>query len=85
MTTVTCPECGESVDEKEIQWVTNAEGGVMYRLPCEHMVVGTFKDGATTYGPEHVGLDFSRPKHHHQHYHLTDELQKILGREPHEE
>lgn len=84
MTTLTCPECGENVDEKEIQWVTNAEGGVMYRLPCEHMVVGTLKDGAMTYGPEHVGLDFSRPKHHH-HHHLTDELEKILGRKPHEE
>ncbi len=85
MTTVECPECGESVDEKEIHWVTNAEGGVMYRLPCEHMVVGTIKDGAMTYGPEHVGLDFSRPKRHHEHHRLTDELDKLRGRKPHEE
>ncbi|OBB36519.1 hypothetical protein A5752_16490 [Mycobacterium sp. 852002-51961_SCH5331710] len=64
--------------------MTNAEGGVMYRLPCEHMVVGTLENGAMTYGPEHVGLDFSRPKRHH-HHHLTDELEKILGRKQHEE
>jgi hypothetical protein len=89
MNAVKCPECGEGFDEKEFHWVTNAEGGVMYRLPCDHMVVGTWKEEVVTYGPEHAWTGRAQPghdhhHHFHDHHHFMDELDKILDEKLHE-
>lgn len=89
MAEVRCPECDEGFSEKEFHWVTNAEGGVMYRLPCDHMVVGTWEEGVTTYGPEHATSGQarrSRPHHHDHHYHqhFIDYLDKLLEEKAHE-
>jgi hypothetical protein len=66
MNAVKCPQCGEGFDEKEFHWVTTAEGGVTYRLPCDHMVVGRWnKEGVVTYGPEHAWTGQARPGHDH--------------------
>jgi hypothetical protein len=87
MNAVKCPECGEGFDEKEFHWVTNAEGGVMYRLPCDHMVVGVWKEGGVTYGPEHAWTGQAQPghdhHHHHHHHHFMDDLGKILDEKLH--
>ena len=75
MNAVKCPECGEGFDEKEFHWVTMAEGGVMYRLPCDHVVVGTRNGDVVTYGPEHARTEDVQMGHHHQghdHHHLLD-------------
>lgn len=90
MHAVSCPECGEGFDEGEFHWVTNAEGGVMFRLPCEHMVVGTWNDGVVTYGPEHTWTPPAvASEHHHRYFHdqhhsFIDELDKILEEKLHE-
>lgn len=89
MDAVNCPECGDDFDKNEVHWVTNAEGGVMYRLPCEHMMVGTFKDGVETYGPEHVWAAPPEMEHHHRYFHdhhhsFIDDLDKMLEEKLHE-
>jgi hypothetical protein len=94
MNAVKCPECGEGFDEAEFHWVTNAEGGVMYRLPCDHVVVGTWKGDVVTYGPEHaetghaqIGHHQGHDHHHHLvdfHEHAMDYLDKVLDEKLHE-
>ncbi|WP_326548075.1 hypothetical protein QGN32_08115 [Mycolicibacterium sp. ND9-15] len=86
---VNCPECGEIFGEEDVHWVTNAEGGVMYRLPCDHMAVGTWTDGEVTYGPEHLWTCPPATEHHHRYFHdqhrsFIDELDKILEEKLHE-
>ncbi len=83
MNAVKCPECGEGFDEKEFHWVTNAEGGVMYRLPCDHMVVGTWKEGSLTYSLEHGGKGEGQPAHEDHHHHFMDDVARILGEKLH--
>ena len=97
MNVVNCPECGEDFDLADAHWVTNAEGGVMYRLPCEHMVVGTWRKvdgdgrvGPVAYGPEHIWARPLDTEHHHRFFHDThhgfiDELDKILEEKVHEQ
>lgn len=90
MTPITCPQCDENFDEQEVHWVTNAEGGIIYRLPCEHMAVGTWKDDVVSYGPEHVWERPVDPVHHHRYFHdhhhsFIDDLDKILEEKLHEE
>ncbi|RAV06242.1 hypothetical protein DQP55_24065 [Mycolicibacterium sp. GF69] len=89
MDAVECPDCGECFGEREMHWVTNAEGGVMYRLPCDHMAVGTWTDGEVTYGPEHVWAGRVATEHHHRffgdrHHSLSDELDRLLAEKLHE-
>jgi hypothetical protein len=91
MNAVKCPECGAGFDEKEFHWVTNADGGVMYRLPCDHMVVGTWKEGVVTYGSEHAWTRPAQPghaEHHHHdhhHHHFLDDIDRILDQKLHEQ
>jgi hypothetical protein len=79
MNAAKCPDCGEGFDEKELRWVTNAEGGIMYRLPCDHIVVGTWKEGVVTYGPEHASAGRDQARHDHHHHHFWDNVDKIVA------
>jgi hypothetical protein len=79
MNAVKCPDCGESFDETEFHWVTNAEGGVMYRMPCDHMVVGIWTEGVVTYGHEHAG-----PPDPPYHRSFWDNVDRILEDKAHE-
>ena len=85
MSAVKCPECGEGFDEKELHWVTNAEGGIMYRLPCDHVVIGIRNEGVVTYRAEHAGMGQAQPSHDHHHPHpFWDNVKKFLGEKAHE-